>query len=64
MQQHERVNLYLDNDKTGEKFTAKALAIDKEKFVDQRHLYKQYNDLNDWLTKKDQRQKPRLRLRP
>jgi hypothetical protein len=49
MQTHHRVHLYLDNDKTGQKFTDMALRRDKEKFIDERKLYQKYDDLNDWL---------------
>ena len=51
MQTHQHVYLFLDNDKTGDKNTQKALNLDKTKFTDERSLYKQYNDLNEWLTK-------------
>jgi hypothetical protein len=44
-----QVHLYLDNDKTGQKCTLQALALDKEKFTDERGLYQKYGDLNDWL---------------
>jgi DNA primase len=49
MQGHQQVHLYLDNDKTGQKFTQRALDMDAVKFKDRRDLYKQYDDLNDWL---------------
>jgi hypothetical protein len=49
MQQHERNFLYLDNDGTGDKKTAQALELDPKKFVDERALYKNHADLNDWL---------------
>ncbi|MDF2188678.1 toprim domain-containing protein [Paraflavitalea sp. CAU 1676] len=48
MQQHQQVNLFLDNDTTGNKMTAAALALDPNRFNDQRELYKDYNDLNAW----------------
>jgi hypothetical protein len=48
MQTYSLVHLYLDNDNTGNKCSAKALAIDANKFVDERSLYFGYNDLNDW----------------
>jgi hypothetical protein len=56
MQTHRRVHLFLDTDKTGEKYTLQALALDKEKFSDERGLYRQYKDLNDWLMHPGQRQ--------
>jgi len=49
MQSHDHAHLYLDNDKTGQKFTAQALELDKNKFIDERSLYHKYDDLNDWL---------------
>ncbi|MFY0256463.1 toprim domain-containing protein [Chitinophaga sp. 30R24] len=49
MQAHERVKLYLDNDNEGHKFTSKALKIDCHKFSDERQLYQNYEDLNDWI---------------
>lgn len=49
MQDHQSVHLYLDNDKTGQNCTQKALVLDKDKFKDERKLYQQYGDLNDWL---------------
>jgi DNA primase len=61
MQEHKHVNLFLDNDKTGEKFTLHALSIDKEKFKDERKLYQKYDDLNDWLVHIGQSQKQHLR---
>jgi len=39
----------LDCDTTGQKCIQKALTIDKEKYVDERGLYKNYKDLNDWI---------------
>ena len=60
MQTHARVHLYLDNDKTGQKCTEKVLQLDKEKFIDERKMYRQYGDLNDWL--RNNRNPPRHRL--
>ncbi len=48
MQQHPQVHLFLDNDNTGSKLTAAALALDPHRFQDQRGMYKDYNDLNAW----------------
>lgn len=64
MEQYEKVNLYLDNDKTGQNCTRKAIDLNPQKFKDQRTLYQNYNDLNDWLInfgrthKQQQQQKP------
>lgn len=49
MQPYRQVHLYLDNDATGDKFTAKAIALDGHKFTDERSLYKPHKDLNEWL---------------
>ncbi|ANH81658.1 hypothetical protein A8C56_12305 [Niabella ginsenosidivorans] len=48
MQAYDRVYLYLDNDKTGTKYTNLALATDPDRFSDERHWYAGYKDLNDW----------------
>lgn len=64
MQEHQRVHLFLDNDKTGQKFIQQALDLDKEKFRDERHLYHKYDDLNDWLIYIGQSQKQQLKLKP
>jgi hypothetical protein len=64
MQAHERIHLYLDNDKTGQKCTLKALALDSQKFNDERGLYQNYGDLNDWLQHIGQSPKQRLQQKP
>jgi len=46
---HGHAFMYLDNDNTGNKFTQKALETDRQKFSDERPLYKKYDDLNHWL---------------
>jgi len=63
MQEHQRVHLFLDNDKTGQKFTDQALALDKQKFRDERRLYKGYEDLNDWLMHIGQAQRQQIRFK-
>src|SRR5205085_4221783 len=63
MQSHKSVHLYLDYDTTGQKCIQKALAIDKEKFIDERELYKNYKDLNDWMMHIGQSQKQSLQLK-
>jgi DNA primase len=57
MQEHRRVHLFLDTDKTGEKCTLQALDLDKDKFTDERVLYRQYKDLNDWVMHAGNRQR-------
>lgn len=63
MQAHYHKHLYLDTDNTGQKFTAQALAIDKLTFFDERSLYSNYKDLNDWLQHIGQSQRQRLSMR-
>jgi hypothetical protein len=48
MQAYKRVHLYLDNDATGDKYTALALDVPPGQFVDERHLYHGYKDLSEW----------------
>jgi len=60
MEQHDGVHLYLDRDKAGEKCTSKALSWGK-KFQDESHLYKGYNDLNEWMQQIGKSQKKGLR---
>jgi len=60
MQSHNVVHLYLDNDKTGEKFTRHAITLDKGKFKDERQLYQKYSDLNEWLMNFGRQEKNRL----
>jgi len=64
MQEHHRVHLYLDNDKTGEKYTRQALSLDQQKFKDERGLYQKYNDLNEWTMYFGLFQKQRLHQKP
>jgi DNA primase len=49
MERHERVNLYLDRDTAGIKFTREALQRQPDKYTDQSFLYDQKKDLNEWL---------------
>lgn len=48
MEQHEVINLYLDNDKTGQNCTQYALSL-SEKYKDKSGLYQHHKDLNDWM---------------
>ena len=59
MEQHDRLDLYLDRDPPGIKFTQQSLRSSK-KYIDRSHLYQHHKDLNDWLV---QRQKPKLKQR-
>lgn len=63
MQEHQHNYLFLDNDNTGNKFTEMALRIDKTRFIDERKLYKNYGDLNDWLMNFGRTEKQRLMLK-
>lgn len=64
MQSYKCKHLYVDCDTTGQKCIQKAQAIDKESFIDERALYKNYKDLNDWMVNLGQSQKQRLQLKP
>ncbi|WP_018629577.1 toprim domain-containing protein [Niabella aurantiaca] len=64
MREHDKVHLYMDNDKTGQNCTLKALALDNKKFIDESRLYKNYGDLNDWLMHIGNHQKQQLRQKP
>ncbi len=63
MQAHDKAHLYLDTDKTGEKYTQQALALDKDRFKDERALYQKYGDLNDMLMHIGLAEKHRQRLK-
>jgi hypothetical protein len=64
MSEYNRVHLYLDNDRTGQNCSQKALGIDREKFIDERKFYQKHKDLNDWLIYSRQSQKHSLTQRP
>ncbi|WP_427875438.1 toprim domain-containing protein [Flavobacterium sp. MMS24-S5] len=49
MDKHERVDLYLDRDTGGIRFTNEALKRDSIKYTDQSFLYEQKKDLSEWL---------------
>jgi len=63
MQSYTSVHLYLDCDTTRQKCIQKVLEIDKQKFIDERQLYKNYKDLNDWIMHIGQSQKQPLQLK-
>lgn len=48
MEKHGQINLYLDRDNAGMKYTAAALKLNT-KYHDQSALYSNHKDLNDWL---------------
>ena len=61
MQQHQRVHLFLDNDKSGQKYTPKALDLGSQKIQDERTLYRGYDDLIDWPVHIGQSHKHQIR---
>lgn len=63
MQSYKSKYLYVDCDTTGQKCIEKAQAIDKESFIDERALYKNYNDLNDWMVNIGLSQKQGLQVK-
>lgn len=48
MEKHERVHLYLDNDKAGKECVTQAMQR-TNKVIDESSLYKGHKDLNEWL---------------
>ena len=60
MERHEKINLYLDHDKTGQNCTQYALGVSK-KYIDRSCLYEHYKDLNDWTMNIGKQQKVELR---
>lgn len=53
MERYKETNLYLDNNKAGQKFTGYAATLSPV-YKDQSGLYKGYEDLNDQLLDKPQ----------
>jgi Toprim-like/CHC2 zinc finger len=64
MRLHNKVHLFLDNDKTGQKCSELALKLDSKRFVDERRLYHHYTDLNEWLMRFGQAPKLQSRQKP
>lgn len=60
MEQHDTIHLFLDRDRTGQNCTSQALSWSK-KFRDESHLYKGYNDLNEWMQQIGKSQRKGLR---
>lgn len=52
MEKHQQVNLYLDRNKRGMECTTQALDWDKTRYVDRSKLFRDGQDLNDWLVEK------------
>jgi hypothetical protein len=59
MQEHNKVHLFLDNDNTGKNWAMLAQGLLGDKIIDQRALYKNHNDLNDFLINFGNVQKPK-----
>lgn len=55
MKQHRSIHLYLDRDTAGMNRTRQALKLSGQ-FKDESAFYRGYNDLNDWLAKRNKRQ--------
>ncbi|MEO9022935.1 MAG: toprim domain-containing protein [Ginsengibacter sp.] len=56
MESHDQILLFLDRDKTGQKFTEMALSWNK-KYTNESHLYQGSNDLNEWLQQRSKSMK-------
>jgi DNA primase len=54
MEKHEKINLYLDRDTMGVKYTNEAIQRQPNKYIDQSFLYEQGKDLNEWLNQKQE----------
>lgn len=48
MLEHDLVRLFLDQGRGARGFTAKALDINKHKFIDESSFFRRHDDLNDW----------------
>ncbi len=48
MEQHEVINLYLDQDSAGQNCTRYAMSLSRQ-YRDKSSLYQNYKDLNDWM---------------
>jgi len=62
MEENQKINLYLDRDEAGMKYTQAALKWN-QKYVDRSHLYKNHKDLNDYLISQNQQLKQSGRQR-
>ncbi len=58
MEKHKAIRLYLDRDTTGQNCSHRALSL-SDKYKDESSLYKNYKDLNDWLSNFGQSQSKR-----
>lgn len=60
MENHQSIQLYLDRDSTGINCTQRALSL-STKYKDESHLYKNFNDYNDYLIHSSKAPKKHLR---
>lgn len=60
LERHQQVGLWLDRDVTGKAYTQYALSLGS-KYKDESAFYSQHKDLNEWLVKKGDVQKRRLK---
>lgn len=63
MENREAINLYLDNDSTGQNCSRYALSL-SNKYHDESGLYQPYKDVNEWLLKTGKLQKKNLKQKP
>ena len=54
METYDKVNLDLDRDTAGIKWTKEALESNSNKYTDRSFLYEDKKDLNDWLSQKNE----------
>ena len=64
MDRHDKVNLYLDRNKKAIECTAQALQWDSRKYLDRSNLYRNGQDLNEWLIEKHSLLQKRIILNP
>ena len=62
MEKHERIHLFLDNDSAGQ-MHVELLQQRTGKVIDERHMYKDFKDLNEWLVEQYRSLRMRRRLR-
>jgi DNA primase len=62
MEKHETIHLFLDNDSAGQKHVEQ-LQQRTGKVIDERHMYKDFKDLNEWLVEQNRSLRMRRGLR-
>ncbi|MFW2475372.1 MAG: toprim domain-containing protein [Sediminibacterium sp.] len=60
MENYKNINLYLDNDKSGQNCSRMAVWL-SSKYKDESKLYRNYKDFNDWLVKTDFKKRNSIR---